>query len=142
MENDAEIRKLKVKYPDFFAQFPEDFLNFVFSDELALKIVDICFKNGIDGEEEIEKISSKITLLLFDQIPRENFVEELMKETEIDLPTAQKIALETKRLILAEALELRKKEISTPSQKEIPPKEVSISEEKKKKFDIYREPIE
>ena len=146
MANDINIQKLKCEYPEFFRQFTPEFLEFIFSEKTSSNIANICLKNGIEDKEKIEKIAYRITLALFDQVPKENLTEIFEKGVKLDRETAKKISLEINRSIFSQAPKIQQKKIQTQ-----PPKpftsimEVLMKEEEPKKSakkDIYQEPIE
>jgi hypothetical protein len=130
--------KLKEEYPEFFKQFSEEFLDFVFSEELISTITQICLESGIENEEKIEKIAYRITLALFNQIPKENLAQVLVNGVGLNLETARKISFLCEKLIFSKIL--KKTEISKEKFeiKKDEKKEGSVPYQK----DIYREPIE
>lgn len=146
-EFELEIQKLKNDYPEFFEQFSPEFLDFIFSEETLAKIAEICLENGIEDEEKIEKIAYRVTLALFNQVPKENLAEILEKEVNLSQETAEKIFIEIKRRIFSQAPEMLKRKPVQPS-KPSPPVEPElgpppeVKPEIKPKRDIYREPIE
>ncbi|MDI6603482.1 MAG: hypothetical protein QME57_05285 [Patescibacteria group bacterium] len=148
MIENTEFQKLKKQYPEFFSQFSEKFWDFLFSEDTAFRVVEICIKNGVENEEEIEKIASRITLVLLNQIPKENLTEVLMKGVRLDSNTANQISQEAEKLIFSQVPEILKEEEFTqpaPSVKpELKPLLEIKPEEKPKEArkDIYREPIE
>ncbi len=150
MSDEIEIQKLKEQHPEFFAQFPEEFWDFVLSEETAFKIMKICIKNGIENEERIEKIASRITLILLNQIPKENLTEVLMKGVGLNFDTATQISQEVEKSIFSQVPKLSKKEKPThptpppPSKADFGPSPKVKPETKleKPKKDIYREPLE
>jgi hypothetical protein len=144
MEEESEIQKLKAQYKEYFKDISDEFLNFVFSKDLFYQIAEICFENGIEDGERIEKIANRITLVLFKQIPKENLTEVLMKGVGLDFETSKRISSRAEELIFAKApkmikekpkitetLKLEKRE---EKPKVVPPETI--------KRDIYREPIE
>jgi len=133
MAEESEIQKLKSKYPEFFAQFSSDFLEFVFSEETSLEIARICLENRIEDEEIIEKITSRITSALFNQLPKENLTKVFEKGVGLSHETAEKISTAVKERIFSQISEPQAKKPSL-TESEIEPKE--------KRKDAYREPIE
>lgn len=148
MIDDAEIQKLKKQYPEFFTQFPKELWEFIFSEETVFEIVEICLKSGVEDEEKIEKIASRIILALLNQVPRENLPEILEKGVNLNREVAERVSLEVNRRIFSQASEVLKKESQPlqppPASPKIEPSPEIQPEEKPKevKKDIYREPIE
>jgi len=151
MPEEFDIQNLKKECPELFEQFPSEFLEFLFSEETSSKIAEICFENGIQDEEKIEKIAYRVGLILLDQVPRENFAKILEKGVDLDRETAEKISIEINRRIFAQVPEILKAE--EPTQSVPPPPEVKPEvapspevkpegEPKETRKDIYREPIE
>ena len=151
MPEEFDAQNLKKEYPELFEQFPSEFLEFLFSEETSSKIAEICFENGIQDEEKIEKIAYRVGLILLDQVPRENFAKILEKGVDLDRETAEKISIEINRRIFSQVPELLKAE--EPTQSVPPPPEVKPEvapspevkpegEPKETRKDIYREPIE
>jgi hypothetical protein len=147
MEDELEIEKLKAEYPEFFNQFSDEFLDFVFSKENSYQIAEICLENGIEEEEKIEKIAYYITLVLFDQIPKEKFIQTLINEIGLDFEKSKIIYQKVEESIFTKIPKRKFKNLSVTNQIPESKKEFSekiITEETKKppQKDIYREPIE
>jgi hypothetical protein len=149
MPEEFEIQKLKNEYPEFFEQLSSEFLDFIFSEETSFKIAKICFENGIEDSEKVEKIAYRVTLALLDQVPKENLAEIFEKGVGLNREIAERISLEVNRRILSQVPEILKKEevpepIPLPTTPEAtPPPEVQPEERPEKtRKDIYREPIE
>lgn len=151
MIEETEIQKLKEQYPEFFAQFSDEFWNFLFSEETQSKIAQICLEQGIEEEEKVEKIAYRITLALLNQVPKENLAEILEKGVNLPREVAEKIAVEINRQIFSKTPGiLKKKEVPQPVPsppptvpEETPTPEIPPEEKPKEvKKDIYREPIE
>jgi hypothetical protein len=149
---ESEIQKLKAQYPEFFKQFSDEFLNFVFSEETSSAIARICLENGIVDEEKVEKIAYRITLALFDQIPKENLAQILATGVGLDLEIAKRVSQKAEELIFSKVPKMKLREILA----EISEIERKIKIEKERPRltekprepqksihrDIYREPIE
>jgi len=158
MEEEFKIQKLRVQYSQFFEQFSDEFLDFIFSGRFPSLINQICHENGVEDEEKIEKIAYRITLVLFEQIPKENLTEVLINGANLDPETARKISLRAEELIFSKAPKIKLKEtpkekpvITTTAELErrlrIEKEKEKLKEEKKEppkpiQRDIYREPIE
>jgi len=151
MLESPDIQKLKNEYPDFFEKFPSEFLEFIFSEETSSKIAEICLENGVEDEEKIEKIAYRISLVLFNQVPKKNLAEILEKGVNLPCEIAEKISIEVNRRIFSQTPEVLKKEeqLTQPAQPSLtskpevaPPPEVRPKvEPKETRKDIYREPI-
>lgn len=159
MPEEFEIQKLKEQYPEFFEEISPEFLDFLFSEETSSKITEICFENGIEDEEKIEKVAYRISLILFGQVPKENFATILENGVPLNREVAERISIEVNRRIFSQAPPVLKEEAipqpaptSPPSIQEetstpeIQPEEtLEIQPEEKPKEikkDVYREPIE
>ena len=150
MPEESEIEKLKKEYPEFFEQISPEFLEFISSEETSSKIAEICLENGIEDEEKIEKIAYRVGLVLFGQVPKENFAGILEKGVNLNREIAERISIEVNRRIFSQAPEVLKKEKeltqptpSPPSKPEVvPPSKIKPEvEPKETRKDIYREPI-
>jgi hypothetical protein len=161
MEEIFQIQKLKAQYPEFFEQLTKEFLDFISSGEIASQISEICSECGIDSEEKIEKIAYRITLVLLDQIPKENLTQVLVNGVGLDFETANSIAQKAEELIFPKVPKIKWKEKPAPTKllefkREMPkfeekgkvekaiPKEIEEPKEPPRPIqrDIYREPIE
>lgn len=143
MTEESEIQKLKREYPEFFAQFSLEFLEFIFSEETSLEIASICLENKVEDEETIEKIAYRVTLSLLNQVPKENLTKILEKGVELNREIAEKISAAVEERIFSHIPEIEKKEEQlSKSTQPFPP----VTEEKKSEElpaeDTYREPIE
>ena len=141
MAEKPEIKKLKSKYPEFFSQFSPEFLEFVFSEEISLEIASICLENKIEDEEVIEKITSRITSVLFNQIPEKNLAKVFEKGVGLSNKAAEKISAEVKERIFSQISDLQYKKSSTESG-DIPSPEAQSEAGLKRRRDTYREPVE
>lgn len=143
MVNEIEVQKLKSEYPEFFEQVSPKLLELILSEETAFNIAEICLENGIEDEEKIEKIASRVALTLLNEVPKENLAEIFEKGVKINPETAQKISIEVKRLIFSqiEETQLEKVQLTQPTK----PSSSGAGEEnpeRSSKKDVYREPIE
>lgn len=111
MSEELDVQKLKNEYSEFFKQFSPEFVEFIFSKEISSKIAEICSENGIEDEEKVEKIAYRVILVLFNQIPKENFTKILMNGVGLDFNTANQISLKVNELIFSQAPKLEPKEI-------------------------------
>jgi hypothetical protein len=154
MEEESEIQKLKAQYPEFFKQFSDEFLNFVLSEETSSQIATICLENGIVDEEKVEEIAYRITLALFDQIPKESLVQRLVAEVGLSPETAKRVFQGVEESIFSKAPKGKLKEMPTVTKVgevergiKIERGKPKLTEEPKESpktiyKDIYREPIE
>ena len=147
MPNQSTIEKLKKELPELFKEFSAEFLEFVFSEQTASQIAEICLENGVKDEKTLEKIGYRAVLVLLDQIPKENFAGVLKNGAGLDLNTAQKIAGQINEVVFSQAppsspgLPRTDKKISpqTPSQAESQTEPLAKKPQKK---DPYRESLE
>jgi len=152
MPEEFDIQKLKKEYPELFEEFSPELFEFLFSEETSSKIAEICLENGVEDEEKIEKIAYRISLVLFNQVPKENLTRILERGVNLPCEIAERISMEVNRRIFSQAPEVLKKEEqltqpaqpSLPSKPEVaPPPEVKPKvEPKEARKDIYREPFE
>ena len=128
-----------------YEKLPQELKDALFSEETGNNIYESCKRNGV--EENLEEIVDYVGQVLVGVLPPEDFQETLERELKLRKEVAKKVAQEINRFIfypVKPALEeLYKIEIK-PTEKlpEKPKKELPITEEKPKKRDIYREPIE
>ena len=102
-------------------------------EEISLEIAGICLENKIEDKKMIEEVASRVTLALFDQIPKESLTKILEKGVGLSHEKAEKISAAVKESIFSQLSGLRdKKDPST---------ELEI-ESRRKKRDTYREPPE
>jgi len=138
------------QYWEFYKKLPEELKEVVFSPETADTIFDICKRNNIESDK-VPEITRYIGEVLIGILPPDDFQETLEKELKIEKDLVKRVTHEINRLIFApvkESLsEIYKIKITVPE--EIPPvkpagaKPGAISpEEKLKREDTYREPVE
>ncbi len=143
MAEESEIQRLKSKYPEFFAQFSPEFLEFVFSKETSLEAASICLENGIEDEETIEKITYRITLVLFNQVPKENLAKIFEKGAGLNRIIAEKISFEVEERIFSQIPGPQPtKSSSAEPETMLPPETRPETESEERGKDVYREPIE
>ena len=102
MVEKSEIQKLKSEYPEFFSQFSPEFLEFVFSEETASGISEICLENGLEDEEVAEKIAYRVALVLLNQMPKENLAKTLEKEVGLNPIIAEKISFDIEKHVFSQ----------------------------------------
>lgn len=139
------FKKLKKEYPAFFARIPDKIIDLVSAEETALQVSEICLENGVEDEEKIEKIAYQITFVLLGRLPPNELTEVLEKKAQLETDIAQKIYLETSRLIFASV----KDDLTQLYEEEgLPPateKTMPLPKEEVKKppgKDVYRELVE
>jgi len=135
---------------ELYKNLPKDLQEAGFSEENAHNIQEICTKNGITDKDVIFDVSKNVGYVFLGLLPPNEFSYILEKELEIEKIKAELITAEITRFIflpVKNSLEaLYKIKISptvkprtpSPSSEEIPP---SV-QEKLKKGDVYREPVE
>lgn len=118
---------------------PKELQEAIFSQETSESIRQACERNHL--EEKIPEVAKYVGLVLMGLLDPDNFERELVDDLKIEKEKAKNIAQEITRFVffpLRTTLELLyKKEIQQAPK----PKEV-LEEEKPKKRDIYREPLE
>ena len=132
-----------------YEKLPEELKDALFSVETADNIDNICQRNAIEEEKipEIAKYTGRVLMGLL--LPNE-FEKTLIKEVKLKAEVAKNVAREINRFIFFPLKEVLSKlyevEIAPPVRPpsivhEVRP-EVTAEEERLKKPDIYREPIE
>lgn len=130
---------------------PKELLDLVQAEDTALKIAEICFENGIKEDEKIREIGHQTGRVLLSDLPPEKFTKILAEKVNLSSFLASKIAREINDSIFDSVKEslaiLYKTEIKPPGKPavgvpEIRPSPEKSPEERPKKADIYREPIE
>jgi len=150
MVEEAEIQKLKNKYPELSEQFSPELLELVFSEKTSLEISRICLENEIKDEETVEKIAYRVTLVLLDRIPKENLATTFEKGVGLNRETAEKISAAVEERIFPfpkiSGSQLLKQLIKKPSSAKpevtLPPEPPPEEGAKKTGKDNYREKIE
>lgn len=130
---------------------PKELLDLIESEDTALEVARICFENGIKEEEKIREIGYQTGRVLLGDLPPEKFSKILSERTKLSSFLASEIAREINKSIfdsVKEALAILYKTEIKPSEKpavgvpEVRPSPEKPLEERPKKADIYREPIE
>lgn len=131
-----------------YEKLPQELKEAVFSEETAENIWDICTRNGID-DERISEVARYTGRVLMGLLPPDELAGTLEKKLELDKEMAERISRGVNRFILypvkARLEELYKTEIVPIAGKPVrpaPEKEAGEVEEKPKREDIYREPVE
>ena len=147
MPEETNLQKLKEEHPEFFKEGPPSKLvELANSEKTASQVAEMCLKNEIKDEKDIENVAYHITSVLLGSLPPEILSKALATNVKIDAKTAGKISDEANRLIFSQVKnELDKIHPAAKPKKsvsaEITPKEKSIKRPPKRK-DTYREPIE
>lgn len=97
-----ELQKLKSDYPEFFKQFSPELLEFIFSEKTSRKIAEICTESGVEDEEKVEKIAYRVTLILFNQIPKKNLTTVLINGVGLNFDIASQISQKVNELIFSQ----------------------------------------
>ncbi|MEK7519390.1 MAG: hypothetical protein AAB565_01200 [Patescibacteria group bacterium] len=138
----SEVEKIKEQYPEFFEKVDPELLKFITSEKFLFDVAQICLDNGITDEEQTEKITYRVALALFGEVPKENLAQILELGAGLDPQTAKAMHLEFNRLIFSQLKEPKKR----PEVKmEFSPgllEETEIESEKPKRKDIYHEQIQ
>ena len=143
MIEESEIQKLKSKYPDFFSRFSPDFLDFVFSEDTSTTIAGICLENGIEDEGIIDKITSRIALVLFGQVPKENLATMFEKGVGLNPVIAEKISFDIEEYIFSQIPERQSAKVSSAKpETDLSSENLPEKRPEKERGDSYREPIE
>jgi len=131
-----------------YQKLPQELKDALFAEETTDDIYDICKRNRI--LEKLSPIVEYVGQVLIGVLPPEEFQETLEKEVKLKKEVAKKVAQEIHRFIFfpvkSSLEELYKIEIAPPAKPAIPSSvrtpEAVPPEEKPRRPDIYREPIE
>jgi len=131
-----------------YEKLPQELKEAISSEETGETIYNICQKNEI--LDKLEGVVDLVGQVLVGILPPPDFQESLIKELGLNLDLAKKVALEINRFIFFPVKEVLSKlyeiEIAPPAKPpevmpEVKPAE-GPKEEKPRKPDVYREPIE
>jgi hypothetical protein len=133
------LQKLKRDYPEFFKECPPKLIELANSEKTASQVAEMCLKNDVDDEKDIENVAYHIASVLLGSLPPEILPKALTINVKIDAETAKKISEEANQLIFSQVRDDLDK-IHPPA------KPKGMTEEKPtksiKKPDTYREPVE
>jgi len=130
-----------------YEKLPKELQDVFFTQETGDITYEICEKNGV--LDKFSEIVDNVSYVLLGVLPPDEFQKTLEKEVKLKPDVAKKVSREINRYIffpVKSSLEmLYRIEIAPPARPappspEVPPK--APPEEKPKKPDIYREPIE
>lgn len=140
----------KEQFWKLYEKLPQELKDVIFAEETGDNIYDISKRNGI--LEKLDQIVEYVGQVLIGVLPPDELQETLEKELELDKERAKRIGQEINRFIFypvkANLEELYKIEIAPPAgvrpsvPKKAAPPEEELEEEKPKREDTYREPIE
>jgi len=130
-----------------YEKLPQELKDALFAEETGDNIHDICERNGV--LENLDQVVDYVGRVLVGLLPPDDLQETLERELEIDKERAKKIGQEINRFIFypvkAYLEELYKIEMvpiaGTPAKPPVKKVEEK-AEERPKREDIYREPIE
>lgn len=133
-----------------YQKLPEELQEAIFSAETADNIDSVCTGNKVE-EKKVPDVAKYTGRVLMGLLPPEEFEKTLVKEVKLKTEVAKNVAREINRFIFFPVKEvlsqIYKVEIAPPVRPpgvipevkpEVPPEE----EEKPKREDVYREPIE
>ena len=147
-EKNPLVEKLTKK---ILEEIPRDVLEVFYSEELPLKIADICSDCGIEAEKDLEQVGILVGKVLYGGLSPDKLLDALKKEGEFPPLTAAKIFSQIDGQIFSPirtslnklygkepgaAAEEPKKKI--PKQRKRP----SEPQRERKESDVYLEPIE
>jgi hypothetical protein len=132
-----------------YEKLPPELKEAIFSEETADNIWGICSRNGIE-DERISEVARYTGRVLMGLLPPDELPETLEKELKIDKGIAKKISQEINRFIFypvkTSLEELYKIEIApiagVPTKPTAKKGMEEKPEERPKREDVYREPIE
>lgn len=119
MSKEFNLHQLKKEYPGIFEELSLDFLEFLFSEKTSSLVAEICLQNGVEDEEKIKKIAYYITLVLLNQIPKENLTEVLINGIGLNFTTASRIFSRVNQSIFLEAPEILSEEVKEKEKKPV-----------------------
>ena len=131
-----------------YEKLPQELKDALFAEETGDNIHDICERNGV--LENLDQVVDYVGRVLVGLLPPDDLQETLERELEIDKERAKKIGQEINRFIFypvkASLEELYKIEMvpiaGTPVKPPVKKVVEEKAEERPKREDIYREPIE
>ena len=130
-------------------EIPKELSDLVQAEDTTLKIAEICFENGIEEDEKIEKIAYQTGRVLLGDLPPKKLSEILIETVKLSSFLTRKITRQINESIFNSVREslatLYKEEVAPAEKPPVEPLSEAIPEEKPevpKKADIYREPIE
>ena len=137
----------KEQFWKLYEKLPQELKDALFAEETGDNIHDICERNGV--LENLDRVVDYVGRVLVGLLPPDDLQETLERELEIDKERAKKIGQEINRFIFypvkAYLEELYKIEMvpiaGTPAKPPVKKVEEK-AEERPKREDIYREPIE
>ena len=139
----------KEKLWKLYEKLPEELKEAIFSEETADSIWDICTRNGID-DERISEVARYTGRVLMGLLAPDELTEILERELKLEKERAKRISQEINRFVFypvkASLEELYKIEMvpiaGTPVKPPVKKVVEEKSEERPKRMDVYREPIE
>jgi len=137
----------KEQFWKLYEKLPQELKDALFAEETGDNIHDICERNGV--LENLDRVVDYVGRVLVGLLPPDDLQETLERELEIDKERAKKIGQEINRFIFypvkAYLEELYKIEMvpiaGTPAKPPVKKVEEK-AEERPKRMDVYREPIE
>lgn len=144
-EKNPLVEKLTKK---ILKEIPRELLELFYSEELPLKIANICLDCGLEEEKSLEKVGILVGKVLYGGLSPEKFLGALKKEEGFSPIKATKIFREIDGQIFSSVrgslnrLYKKERKIEKPP---IRKKIIPLSPEKLStpgKTDVYREPIE
>lgn len=138
----TEIITLQEEYPDFFEAFSLEVIEFALSQKLSQKIANICIENRITEKDIVEGIAFRITHVIFDKLPKENFIITLKDGLGIGEERAKVISESIDKIIFSEVERIKNKKEEAPKDEPVIKKDIPETKKDPSQKDVYREPIE
>ena len=137
----------KEQFWKLYEKLPQELKDALFAEETGDNIHDICERNGV--LENLDQVVDYVGRVLVGLLPPDDLQETLERELEINKERAKKISQEINRFIFypvkASLEELYKIEMVPIAGMPVKPPVKKVeekAEERPKREDIYREPIE
>ena len=137
----------KEQFWKLYEKLPQELKDALFAEETGDNIHDICERNGV--LENLDRVVDYVGRVLVGLLPPDDLQETLERELEIDKERAKKIGQEINRFIfypvkayLEELYKIETVPIAGTPAKPPVKKVEEKAEERPKRMDVYREPIE
>jgi hypothetical protein len=138
----TDIITLQEEYPEFFEAFPLEVIEFALSERLSQKIANICIENRITNKEMVEGIAFRITYVIFEKLPKENFIITLKDGLDIAEERAKAITESVNTIIFSELERIKNRKEDVTREEPVAKKEVPQIKRDPSQKDVYRESVE
>jgi hypothetical protein len=138
----TDIITLQEEYPEFFEAFPLEVIEFALSERLSQKIANICIENRITEKDLVEGIAFRITYVIFDKLPKENFIITLKDGLGMNEERAKSVAESVNTIVFSEFERIKNRKEDTLREEPVIRREVPQIKRDPSQKDVYRESVE